>query len=55
MNLHKITEFYTEWFSIYPSVTTKLRTTAMFKSFVRQNNDSNKTYMNAHNLLMYQT
>jgi hypothetical protein len=32
MTLHKITEFYTEWFSIYPNITSKFRTIAMFKT-----------------------
>jgi hypothetical protein len=31
MNLHKITEFYTEWFSVYPNITSKFRTIAIFK------------------------
>jgi hypothetical protein len=26
MTLHKITEFYTEWFSVYPNITSKFRT-----------------------------
>jgi hypothetical protein len=44
MALHKITEFYTEWFSVYPSITSKFRTMAIFKNCVKQNNDSNKTF-----------
>jgi hypothetical protein len=43
MTLHKITEFYTEWFSVCPNITSKFRNTAVFKSFVKCNNDSNKT------------
>jgi hypothetical protein len=43
MTLHKITEFYTEWFSVCPNITSKFRNTAVFKSFVKCKNDSNKT------------
>jgi hypothetical protein len=32
MILHKITEFYTEWFSVYPNITSKFRTIATFKN-----------------------
>jgi hypothetical protein len=39
MTLQKITEFYTEWFSVYPNITTKFRTIAIFKNCVKQNND----------------
>jgi hypothetical protein len=53
MSLHKITEFDTEWFNIYPNITSKLRTIAMFKNCVKQNNDSNKTYRYVHDLLLY--
>jgi hypothetical protein len=31
MTLHKITEFYTEWFSVYPNITSKFRTIVIFK------------------------
>jgi hypothetical protein len=44
MKLHKITEFYTEWFSVYHNITSKFRTIAIFKNCVKQNNDLNKTY-----------
>jgi hypothetical protein len=40
MTLHKITEFYTEWFSVYPNITSKFRTIAILKNCVKQNNDS---------------
>jgi hypothetical protein len=55
MILHKITEFYTEWFSVYSNTTSKLRTIAIFKNCVKQNNDSNKTYRYIHDLLLYQS
>jgi hypothetical protein len=42
MALHKITEFYTELFSVYHNITSKFRTIAIFKNCVKQNNDSNK-------------
>jgi hypothetical protein len=32
MTLHKITEFYTELFSVYPNITSKFRTIAIFKT-----------------------
>jgi hypothetical protein len=32
MTLHKITELYTEWFTIYPNITSKFRTIAIFKN-----------------------
>jgi hypothetical protein len=56
MTLHKITEFYTEWFSIHPNITSKFRAIAIFnKNCVKQNNDSNKTYRYVHDLLLYQS
>jgi hypothetical protein len=55
MTLHKITEFYTESFSVYPSITSKFRTIAIFKNCVKQNNDSNITYRYVHDLLLYQS
>jgi hypothetical protein len=40
MTLHKITEFYTELFSVYPNITSKFRTIAVFnENCVKQNND----------------
>jgi hypothetical protein len=36
MTLHKITEFYTEWFSVYPNMTSKFRTIAIFKNCVKK-------------------
>jgi hypothetical protein len=36
MTLHKITEFYTELFSVYPNITSKFRTIAIFKTCVKQ-------------------
>jgi hypothetical protein len=55
MTLHKITEFYTEWFSVYPNITSEFRTVVIFKNCVKQNNDSNKTYRYVHDLLLYQS
>jgi hypothetical protein len=43
MTLHKITELYTEWFSVYLNITSKFRTIVIFKNCVKQNNGSNKT------------
>jgi hypothetical protein len=55
MILHKITEFYTKWFSVYPNITSKFRTIDIFKNCVKQNNDSNKIYRYVHDLLIYQS
>jgi hypothetical protein len=55
MTLHNITEFYTEWFSVYSNITSKFRTIAIFKNCVKQDNDSNKTYRYGHDLLLYQS
>jgi hypothetical protein len=55
MALHKITEFYTDWFSVYLYITSKFRTIAIFKNCVKQNNDLNKTYRYVHDLLIYQS
>jgi hypothetical protein len=54
MSLHKITEFYTEWFSICPNITSKFHTIAIFKSFVKEN-DSYKPCSYVHDLSLYQT
>jgi hypothetical protein len=35
-DLHKLTEFYTEWFSVYPSITSNFRIIAMFRCFVNK-------------------
>jgi hypothetical protein len=53
MTLHKITEFYTQLFSVYPNISSKFRTIAIFKNCVKQNNDSNKTYRYVHDLLLH--
>jgi hypothetical protein len=55
MTMHKITEFYTELFSVYPNITSKVRTIAIFKNCVKQNNDSNKTYRYVQDRLLYQS
>jgi hypothetical protein len=39
MALYKIKEFYTERFSVYPNITSKFRTIAIFKSLIKQNNE----------------
>jgi hypothetical protein len=54
MTLHKITEFYTELFSVYHNITSKFRNIAIFKNFVKENNDSNKASRYVHDLLLYQ-
>jgi hypothetical protein len=55
MVLHNITEFYTEWFSFCPYITSKFRTIVIFKSFAKQNNDSNETCRNVHDILLSHT
>jgi hypothetical protein len=52
MILHKITEFYTVFFSVYHNITSKSRTIPTFKNCIKQNNDSNKTYRYARDLLL---
>jgi hypothetical protein len=52
MTLQKITELYTELFSVYHNITLKFRKIAIFKNCVKQNNDSNKTYRHIHDLLL---
>jgi hypothetical protein len=55
MTFQKITEFYTELFSVYHNIISKFRTIAIVKNCVKQNNDSNKTYRYVHDLLLYQS
>jgi hypothetical protein len=55
MTLHKITGFYTEWFSVCPNINSKFRTIAIFKKLRQIKNDSNKTYRYAHDLLLHQS
>jgi hypothetical protein len=50
MTLHKITEFYTKLFSVYPNINSNIRTIAIFKNCIKQNNDSNKTYIYVHDV-----
>jgi hypothetical protein len=50
MTLHKITEFYTEFFSICPNITPKFSKMAMFKIFLKSY--SNGTCRYIHNLLL---
>jgi hypothetical protein len=44
MEFYKIAEYYTDLFSVCSNITTKVSTIAIFKSLVKQNNDSNKIY-----------
>jgi hypothetical protein len=55
MTLHKITELYTELFSVYHNITSKFRNIAIFKNCIKQNNDSNKTCRYVHDLLLFQS
>jgi hypothetical protein len=55
MTLHKITEFYTECFSVYPNTISKFLTIAIFKNCIKQNNDSDETYRYIHDLLLYRS
>jgi hypothetical protein len=43
LDIAKITELYTQWFSVCPNVNSKYHIIAMSKSFVKENDDSNKT------------
>jgi hypothetical protein len=55
MTLYKITEFYTEWFSVYLNTTSEFRTIVIFKKLRQTKNDSNKTYRYVHDLFLYQS
>jgi hypothetical protein len=55
MTLHKITEFCTEWFSVYPNINSKFRIIVIFKNCVKQNNNSSLTCRYVHDLLLYQS
>jgi hypothetical protein len=39
MALNKIREFYTEWFRVCPNITSTFRIVAIFKSYIKENND----------------
>jgi hypothetical protein len=39
MKSQKITEFYTEWFSVCPDITSEFCIVAIFESFVKETND----------------
>jgi hypothetical protein len=45
MTLHKITEFYAEWYSTCPNITSKFRTIFIFKSAIKEISDLNKGCM----------
>jgi hypothetical protein len=55
MTLYKITEFYTEWFSVYPNITSKFRTITIFKNCVKQNNDSIQIKLIGMSMISYNT
>jgi hypothetical protein len=55
ITLYKITELCTELFSFRPNVTSKFRTIAIFKRFVKQYNDSNGTSRRVYDFSLYQT
>jgi hypothetical protein len=42
MTLHKITKFYTEWFSICPNLTNNFCIITIFESCVKEINDLNQ-------------
>jgi hypothetical protein len=37
LTLHKVTEFHTEWFSVYPNITSKCLTIGIFKILFKNN------------------
>lgn len=55
MKLHKITGFRTEWFSVSSNITSTFRIIGMLKTFAEQNFDSNKTFKNVRDILLYPT
>jgi hypothetical protein len=52
ITLHKISELYTKQLRVCPNITSKFRTTIMFKIFVKENNYPYKTCRHVHNLTM---
>jgi hypothetical protein len=55
MTLHKIIEFCKDWFSLWPTLNSKIQTTIIFKSSVRENIDLNKIDRCVHDLALYKT
>jgi hypothetical protein len=55
MALHKITEFYTEWFSVYPNITSKFRTIVVFKTVSNKMMIQIKLVGMSIELLLYQS
>jgi hypothetical protein len=51
----KIREQIRDCFGVSPNMTLKVRTIAMFKCFVKQNNDLDKTCRYAHDIYLFQT
>jgi hypothetical protein len=50
MTLHKITEFYTEWFSVCINITSTILTIAILISFVKQNEEVDRHFRGAYYL-----
>jgi hypothetical protein len=55
MTLHRIAELCTEWFSVRPNIPSTFRTTAILKSFFKQNDCTNKPFRYVHYHLLHQT
>jgi hypothetical protein len=51
MALHKIKQLYAERFIVCRNKSSEFRTIVVFKTFVKQNNNSNKTFRYVNNLL----
>jgi hypothetical protein len=51
MTLHKITEFYTQWFRVFPNIAQNFTPSPYLESCIKQYNDSHKTCRHVHNLL----
>jgi hypothetical protein len=49
---YDIAEFYTELFSVFHKIIPKFLTIATIESFIKQNNDSHKTCMCVHDILL---
>jgi hypothetical protein len=54
MTPHKIKEFYVTWFRVCSNITSIFCTTAIFKTFVKQNNNSHRTCRYVHDILLCQ-
>jgi hypothetical protein len=51
--MNKITEFYTEWFSVCSNITSKFRAIATLESSLKQNNDQIQLVLELSQLIWF--